>query len=435
MITTILYSSPTFEAVDYNERKVANGVAQLLVSENMGYAMEDTPQSPNQRRQYLIDYSERNDRIQKPQMHVSFSAKGDEMDNTQLVAFARQWLKEMGYAQPEQPLLIYGHSDTNNNHIHVITSRIAPDGHKIAHHHERVRSKAFVEKMLGVDTRAKLEQAVENALSYRFASIGAWTAVMEAQGYDVKQKGEELKIARNGAYQTSFPLSLVSEKIQTAQATDEDKKRRQQIKMWLLKYRDKCCSKEELQELMKKTFGIDLVFFGGKDAPHGYFVIDYKNKEVTKGSAVLKISELMKFDTPEEKLERIGAFVDEQLERNAALSEKELDTLLRKHYGASYHEGTIRFKDTERTIPVYMKDAIQANSAKQGDMLISNGQQTDILSSKAQSENSKQPNVPLKTPHVEKKKGDVHGSSANREWEVGTKNDYDDIDDARKFKR
>ena len=40
MIVSILYSSPTFEAVDYNERKVANGVASLLVAENMGYLEE-----------------------------------------------------------------------------------------------------------------------------------------------------------------------------------------------------------------------------------------------------------------------------------------------------------------------------------------------------------------------------------------------------------
>lgn len=438
MITSILYSSPTFEAVDYNERKVANGVAQLLVSENMGYAMDDLAQSPNQRRQYLIDYSERNDRIQKPQMHVSFSAKGDEMDNAQLVAFARQWLKEMGYAHPEQPLLIYGHSDTNNNHIHVITSRVAPDGHKIAHHHERVRSKAFVEKMLGVDTRANLEKAVENALSYKFASFGAWAAVMEAQGYEVRQKGEDVKIARNGAYQTSFPLSLISERIHPAETSYEEKKRRQQMKMWLLKYRDKCCSKEELQEVMKKTFGVDLVFFGGKDTPRGYFLIDHKNKEVTKGSAILKTSELLQFENPEDKLERIGAFVDEQLECNSLLSEKELDTLLRKHYGASYHDGIIRFNGSDHEVPKYMKEALYANTIGQENNYMSGEKGIGALQSEGTtSSNTTQSVLQHHTPRGanSKDKKDIRGSSANREWEVGTKNDYDDIDDARKFKR
>ncbi len=99
MIVSILYSSPTFEAVDYNERKVANGVASLLVAENMGYLEEGQQHSANQLRQQLIDYSSQNERITKSQMHVAFSCRGDEMNNDELVDFARKWLKEMGYVE------------------------------------------------------------------------------------------------------------------------------------------------------------------------------------------------------------------------------------------------------------------------------------------------------------------------------------------------
>ena len=101
------------------------------------------------------------------------------MNNDELVDFARKWLKEMGYADLKQPLLIYSHNDTDNNHIHVITSRVDPQGRKINHNHERVRSKAFVEKTLGVDTRAELNKAVRDSLEYRFSSIGEWRAIME----------------------------------------------------------------------------------------------------------------------------------------------------------------------------------------------------------------------------------------------------------------
>ena len=34
----------------------------------------------------------------------------------------------MGYGEEGQPLLIYGHYDTNNHHIHIVTSRIDPQG-------------------------------------------------------------------------------------------------------------------------------------------------------------------------------------------------------------------------------------------------------------------------------------------------------------------
>ena len=79
MIAAILHSSPTFEAVDYNERKVAQGTASLQVMENFGHLQEDKDYSPTQIRQFLLDYSHRNERIQKPQLHVSFSCRGDEI--------------------------------------------------------------------------------------------------------------------------------------------------------------------------------------------------------------------------------------------------------------------------------------------------------------------------------------------------------------------
>ena len=53
---------------------------------------------------------------------------------------AHMYLKEMGYADDGQPLLAYAHHDTDNNHIHIKTSRIAPYGHKIKHNFEKRRS-------------------------------------------------------------------------------------------------------------------------------------------------------------------------------------------------------------------------------------------------------------------------------------------------------
>ncbi len=360
MIAAILHSSPTFEAVDYNERKVAQGTASLQVMENFGHLQEDKDYSPTPIRQFLIDYSHRNERIQKPQLHVSFSCRGDEMNTEELIAFARKWLQEMGYAHPKQPLLIYRHNDTDNNHIHVITSRVNPQGKKIDHNHERVRSKAFVEKTLGVDTRTEMTTAIENALSYKFSTLGQWQAIMEAAGYSTKQEGEVVKIERNGAYQAAFPLKDILEKA-ASKEEKTNKKRVNQLKAWLLKYRDICASKEELQEIMKKKFGIDLVFFGGKDNPRGYFVVDHPKKQVTKGSAVMKLSALLQFETAEEKMKRVEAFVDAQLESNPRMTPLELGELLKKHYGGWYEKGVVHYKGIEYILPDYMREALKYN--------------------------------------------------------------------------
>lgn len=359
MIATILYSSPTFEAVDYNSRKVAKGDATLLCVENFGY-LDDTKECrPAYLRQYLIDYSKRNERIEKSQMHVAFSCKGQEMNNEELVSFARQWLAEMGYDDPKQPLLIYSHEDTDNNHIHVITSRVDPRGKKIEHSHERVRSKAFVERMLGVQTKEELDKAIANSFNYKFESLAQWKAVLEASGYDVKEEGDCLKIERNGAYQSEVPKSEVRNKIVDGYV---EKKRLRQLRAQLRKYRDLSCSKEELQELMKSKFGVDLVFFGGKDNPRGYFIVDHKNRQVYKGSAVLKIGELLTFESPENKMKRIDAFVDAQLEDNPRLTGKELHKLLKKHYSAWYKDGIVHLGTRKFELKDYMKEALKYNT-------------------------------------------------------------------------
>lgn len=140
MIATILPGSSNFYAVDYNERKVAKGVARLLEIKNFGALGEVRKPTPEELAQFLMEYSSMNPRIQKAQFHAVISCKGYEMSEAQLLDFAHQYLQEMGYAEPGQPWLIYSHNDTDNAHLHIVTSRVAPDGRKIQHNHERRRS-------------------------------------------------------------------------------------------------------------------------------------------------------------------------------------------------------------------------------------------------------------------------------------------------------
>ena len=136
-IVEIQNSNVCLHAVDYNERKVAQGKAELLQMTNFGFVGAVGKYTPDDLKQYLVEYSSRiNKRIRRPQFHLGISCRGDEYTKEQLVNFAHQYLREMGYAEEGQPLLIYSHHDTANNHIHIVTSRVAPDGHKIDHNHE-----------------------------------------------------------------------------------------------------------------------------------------------------------------------------------------------------------------------------------------------------------------------------------------------------------
>ena len=148
MIATILPGSADFHAVGYNEHKVYQGKATLLEIQNFGGLENEEQLTARQLVRYLQLYSSQNSRIQKPQFHVAISCKGHEYTEAQLLDFAHRYLKEMGYREPGQPLLIYSHHDTDNAHLHIVTSRVAPDGHKIQHDHERRRSQVVIDLSL-----------------------------------------------------------------------------------------------------------------------------------------------------------------------------------------------------------------------------------------------------------------------------------------------
>ena len=123
MIATILTGSSNFHAVGYNEHKVSKGVARLIEIQNFGSLGTFHKPTPSELVGYLQKYSSQNSRIRKPQFHVAISCKGHDMSEEELLDFAHQYLKEMGYGESGQPLLVYSHYDTENTHLHIITSR------------------------------------------------------------------------------------------------------------------------------------------------------------------------------------------------------------------------------------------------------------------------------------------------------------------------
>ena len=251
MIATILPSSTTFHAVDYNERKVAEGVAELLEMKNFGFVGQIEPYTPDQLKQYLTLYTSRNERIKVPQFHLAISCRGDECSYEQLMNIAHQYLKEMGYGEDGQPILIYAHHDTDNHHLHIVTSRVAPDGHKIDDHHERIRSQEIINRIMGENQGQRASETIKKALEYRFASLNQFKAILESCGYECYEKDGNLCIKRGGHVVDSMPIARIQ---QHCQSFVPDEKRSKQLRAILLKYRDMTANKEELRTLMKQKF-------------------------------------------------------------------------------------------------------------------------------------------------------------------------------------
>lgn len=316
MIATILPSSSNFHAVAYNEKKVALGVARLLEMSNFGHVGVLSQPTPKELQDYLIAYSSRNSRIKKAQFHLAISCKGHEKSEDELLDFAHRYLGEMGYGSEGQPLLVYSHTDTDNTHIHIITSRISPDGKKISDHHERVRSQAVLNRLVGNDVKAKAGEDLAASLTYTFSTFAQYKALMSSMGYEVYEKNDVVYIKRDGAVQVKINFAEISDRFQRVSVDD---KRRRQLWAMLRKYRDVSSDRRELQDAVKRKLGIDLVFFGRSDNPYGYMIVDHANKTVYNGAWVLSIKSLLDFSTPEEKLARIDAFIDRLLEDNPTI--------------------------------------------------------------------------------------------------------------------
>lgn len=340
MIATILPSSANFHAVEYNERKVAQGKAELLEMSNFGYLSNTGEYTWEDLTRYLLDYSSKNDHIKYPQFHLAISCKGDEYSHEQLVEFAHRYLEEMGYGQPGQPLLIYAHHDTDNTHIHVITSRIDPDGKKINHKFEKIRSQLVVDQLMGVDEEQQVGEAISNAFQYKFSTVQQFMAVLQSLGYETYKEDDDIFLKRNGVVQEKVKVQQVEQLCGQGQ---KDMKQVYRLRALLRKYRNITADRQELQETLREKIGVSLVFFGSKDTPYGYTIIDHHDKTVLKGSDVLKIKELLQFQSNEERLKQMDAFIRQILESNADLTTRELNRKLRWQFGSRVFEGSVHF--------------------------------------------------------------------------------------------
>ena len=349
MIATILKSSSTFSAVNYNERKVTKGTAVLVEIANFGYLQKTGNLSASNLREYLIKYSSINQNIKNTQFHLAISCKKQEYTHDQLIDIAHQYLKEMGYAETGQPILIYAHYDTANNHIHIVTSRIAPNGKKIDDHNERLRSQAVLNKILKIQPKQEAKSIIQQALQYDFQTVGQYQAVLESSGYESYIEDERLQVKKGGTVLDSIAMSDI-EKATSKRPKEENSKRRKQLKAILLKYKGLCSNKNDLAATLKKRFGIGLVFVGKKDTPYGYILVDHKNKTVYKGSELLDLKTLLHFNSqpnaqPETQKETITDFIHHLLEKNDRLTIGELNEMLWSKYRVNvYHDGSMRGK-------------------------------------------------------------------------------------------
>lgn len=303
-------SGSNFTAVNYNEKKVKQGAAGLVYFENFGPLQEKSDITKEEFQKYFQDYSARNRVIKNPAFHATCSCRGNELSYEQLKETALEIMRNLGYG--DNPILIYEHHDTKNNHVHIVTSRVGENGKKIKDSFEGKRANHHLNAILNREPHQEYNFHMNSALSYKFGTHAQFALLMESKGYNTQKREERLFFFKHGETQGDISLADIDKKIElnAGMATNAA-----QIKALIHKYRrqysgelrsnrdnkvkfktepKKQLFESDLTNFLKEKFGIDFIFFTGKDKdkPYGYTVIDHNKKEVFKGSEILKLEQL-----------------------------------------------------------------------------------------------------------------------------------------------
>ena len=136
MVVKIYAPAPsTSSAVQYNERKVAEGKASVIFSSNI-----DNPRNPMKT---FEQYENGSLRTEKMSFHASINPSiTDNMTDEQVQEFARRYMEKMGYGG--QPFILYKHTDTGRIHYHLVSVRVDENGRKVPDFRERKLSQEIM---------------------------------------------------------------------------------------------------------------------------------------------------------------------------------------------------------------------------------------------------------------------------------------------------
>lgn len=332
MIVKIMTAAgSSFPGINYNEKKIEKGKGELLMMKNFP-SFFNASSKKEQVKNYLKAISNKNSKVQKPQFHAMISTKFQKHSKEELANIAEEFMEGMGYGK--QPYVVVFHNDTDNNHVHLVTTRVQnQSGKKINDSYEKLRSQKVLAQVMEKLYEIKLEEQLERLLSYKISSQTQLELLLDRNGFKtVKNKNNEnqIDILSNGIKKRSIALNELKNN------SGPNEIRMKQLKAILIKYKEIYSNKvfavhdsrkmdamlphyklsnrtelkntkveyeSELQKKMRDIFGLDLVFHHSDQLkPFGYTIIDHKTSQVFKGSQILKLNDL--FEVTSSKLDK-----------------------------------------------------------------------------------------------------------------------------------
>ncbi|MDV3547221.1 mobilization protein [Elizabethkingia anophelis] len=361
MIVKIMKPAGTnFPGVDYNDNKIDKGKGELMLMKNFPSFINENS-NKQQVRDYLKAISKSN-KVQKPQFHAVISTKFQEHSKEDLTGISADFMAQMGYGQ--QPYIAVFHKDTENNHIHIVSTRVdKQSGKKIDDSYEKLKAQKalaqIMEKRYGINEEGKLNQL----LNYKIGSFQQLKTLLNRNGYQLIENtndGKSITISKNGIVQRRISAD------QIVFSNKESEKRIRQIRAIFSKYRQLYSNKvfriddyrkqeamlpegkhkdywkpeiefeSELQKKLRDSFGVDIVFHHkDNQMPFGYTLIDHRTATIYKGSEIMKMGELFEFTST-----RMDKRLFEQL-KDYGIPNAETKTVLLKYLKERYPENEL----------------------------------------------------------------------------------------------
>lgn len=336
-IVRILANSKSFLALDYNEKRVENGEAEILASENFKNTILGNKEE--------LKIWSKGSRIKNSQFHVTISVPKQSLSFDQLKVIGQLWLNKMGYGK--NPYIIYGHHNTKNNHIHIVTSRVGPDKKKVNDSFEHIRAMKALDEVLGIDRKKYHRSTVAKLLRWSYENQAQLCSIIEANGFKVKNDKQN-----NGIhiFKEHLEIGFLSGKLidwscKRTKKISLDEQQKKRIRAWLIKYGNTANNFDELNSMLKNKLGVKLALYGNKDSYFGYNIINYKNKAIFRGGQVMSIIFLSELIQKEKKEINASLILEDLLRDNRLITSKDINQRL-KVYGLKLQDDLIIDKTT-----------------------------------------------------------------------------------------
>ena len=194
---SLLKGASKFPAIQYSEEKIEKSQkaglsgkdawVELIAVKN--FPVKNAASLPYwAKEQIMLDWC-RKSGVSIRQLHFSVSCRGGENTEDELKAAAEHLLIKMGYARC--PTLFYIHRDTDNLHLHVVTTKCDENGKKIPDWRNGQRFRECLDQYEGRHTELNADHAIREAFSYHFTEERHFVSLLATMGFHTHQVQEE----------------------------------------------------------------------------------------------------------------------------------------------------------------------------------------------------------------------------------------------------